>query len=186
MDLKQACHEILDAIERNGLQKKEYNHQQLIEQIDPFLENIKLCEFWDILDFIYEISTLDALGIAIWDDCNEYQEVGFYKENLLKLSEISLGEIKFSEVEETWHNSGKLTILVKEESTTETIELNPLQSHDLTPEEFITYIKNKANQLQGNIRPLIIERGGFLAIYIMPAHLATELSNVRDAVKSHS
>jgi len=182
MDLKKACHEILDAIERNGLQKKEYDHQQLIEQIDPFLENIKRCESWDILDFIYEISTLEALGIAIWDDCNAYQEAGFYEEKLFKLSKISLGEIEFSGIEEAWGDDGKLKITIKEGSDSEVIQLNPLKSHDQTPVEFVNYIKSKLSQLKGEVSPLIIDTGDFLAIYIVPTHLATELSKVRDSI----
>ena len=183
-DLKSACQKILEILEKYDLQKSECDRAELMSRIDIFVEDTKRCEFWDVLDVLYEISDLESVYLAIWDDCNVYQEAGFYQDKLSKLSEISGGDINFGEIKEVWRGDGLLDLKIQEAGGfSEIITLDPLNSFDRIPDQFIEYIKNRLSRLDGETKPLVIERGDSMTIYLLRTEVVSEISKVRDCCR---
>ena len=65
----------------------------------------------------------------------------------------------------------------------EIITLDPLNSFDRIPDQFIEYIKNRLSRLDGETKPLVIERGDSMTIYLLRTEVVSEISKVRDCCR---
>ncbi|WP_428243218.1 hypothetical protein [Gynuella sp.] len=157
---------------------------QLIETLPTETEIAEIVNHWQNYDFIHplEILTTQSLSpffLVEFDDCNIYQDEGFYREHLTNLAYASRGKINISDIVETWSGLD-VKISFRVNGCFREIEFSVDERLDFVPAAFFEEQKKIA----------LTETGGWVFVaghydeigthlYHVPIAVANELSDLK-------
>ncbi|WP_044615834.1 hypothetical protein [Gynuella sunshinyii] len=121
---------------------------QLIKSVPDVSQIEEFVSEWQSYDYVHplEILTTQSLSqfnLVRFDDCNTYQDEGFYLRHLQKLALASQGKIHITDILETW-NGLQVMISFKLNGILKELAFSVDEEPDVVPETFCDAIEQIA------------------------------------------
>jgi hypothetical protein len=131
----------------------------------------------DILELI-DTDGKDVLIFSTWDDCNFYQEEGYYLKKLSNINTQVENDISITEIREKWDSKGIVYLAFKEDGEEKYLTFDINEEKDSVPEAFTKYIDNLLINYSGESTFFhsYDEAGEYY--YLIPNKAIEELDNI--------
>lgn len=115
----------------------------------------------------------DVIELVNYDDCNRYQEKGFYVEELNKIDQQENNSISVKNIQESWDEKGNVLLSFLINGKSETLNFNHLEEKDNVPFPFVDYVNKLLTGYDGDSK-FIMVREEYADLYILLPHAAIE------------
>ena len=131
------------------------------------------------LELLLEFGNACSVSLNSYDDCNSYQEQGYYKDICESVTKCSLGNVAFTEVEENWDDLENVLLSFSLNGKKKSISMNVTEPQDTVPENFIEFMKENLNNIETDEVTTISSGGEYGSSYLfVPAPAGNLLKQI--------
>jgi len=181
--IKQSTKEMIEVIKNTGLLREDVSDIE----INRLLDELEVRETYEYVSPInaFFLSNLESLYVSEFDDCNLYQEPNYYVKILEEITKFSCGDISFSEISESWIESGDVILTFSVNNIPSELEFNTQEESDVVPGEFIVFVHKSLMDYKGNSRYLSTQGVNGENIYFrLETSIAEKVDNILKTYKS--
>jgi len=109
------------------------------------------------LSYVMDLDGEDVLAMKNWDDCNLYQEEGFYIESLEKIDAQQKNSISIKNIKEDWGSDGNIKLSFSLNGDSQVLEFNHLEEHDNVPLVFVDYVRKLLLNYEGDSKFILVD-----------------------------
>ncbi|MFC1751029.1 hypothetical protein ACFL2V_19750 [Pseudomonadota bacterium] len=179
-NIKESINEVISLLINEGIFEDPESFD--VEENFGHLFNTNLGEF-DPLNILGAIPGAYQKGVfvALYDDCNSYQEPGYYKARLENIPRSTNGEIKVSDVSETWDDDkGTVNLNFLWQGEIKNIEFPYNEEYDTVPESFTSFFRELIERYESKDNYFICTYSEWgIDYFLLPNEIATKLEKIR-------
>ena len=176
----ESAQRVVSLMKEQGLTKGDLSENEVIKEIEALSEIAKY-QGIDPMSLIATVTNLSCLYVAHYDDCNIYEEPGYYKELLEKITRFSEKGITFSDIEETWSDDGTITLCFSVDGKQERLQFDTSE-RDVVPSVFVDYLDKVLMAYRGSSQFFDVnDSDGGVMYYLLPSELIQKLDEIRKA-----
>jgi hypothetical protein len=163
---------LIDNLEYTGVRKKDISTDEYKMHLEKLLSSksfhpLELGTIFKEDDFIVILST--------WDDCNLYQDEGYYINILTQISNHKNNGITITGINELWDVEGNVELKFDLNGKPHTLKFNHLEEHDTVPVVFTDYLKKLLETHSGSSKYIREQREEYDVYYLLPNELVEYL-----------
>ena len=148
--LDKTLREVYEVVKEYRLLREEVTEKEINDFIDEQIKRVEEGYYVEPLDMIYQFTRLPSVSIIEYDDCNIYQESGYFKDTLEGITQTSEGTVIFSDIEEIDRDDGKVELLFTYNGQRRHLTLDIFEEHDTVPREFTETLNNIIRKVSGD------------------------------------
>ena len=176
----ESAKKVLSVIQSHEL----YNPTDSEERLQARIESLAEIEKWGTCDpfvmIVDNVKPPTIYSIDGYDDCNTYQEEGYYKSSLEHYDKISEGNITLSNIQETWSENGMVKVSFEHNGNATELNFDAINGDmDMVPEEFTSFQMELVKNLVEKNKCIEIYGDGGFYYYFFPEELCKQLNQIK-------
>ena len=177
MSLEESCLKVVKLLTQHDLITEKLSEEGICQCINELKENSFGGAF--PLQIVPYLNPNIVINIVHYDDCNTYQEDGYYVAELTKLGLHSQGHLNFADLRQDYDDQGRVVLTYTLNEEAGKLVFDDQDTRDEVPYEYIQFIKTICDRVSGTHRYLHYEEEICLGYCLFPAMVADELEAIQ-------